>query len=266
MLGEARRAAIADMLRASGAVTVAEIEEQLGVSPMTARRDLIELARRGVAQRTYGGAVLPTISAHEDSFAARLRSGTEAKEALAEAAVELITPRDAVFLDSSSTTYYLARRILELGIELTIVTNSLPIMQLLATQATGNLELVAVGGWLRSLTQSFVGPDAIRAVSAHFTDHAFLSCKAVAESGVMADADPLEAELKRVMISQARDSTLLIEGSKLTSRGLNAIGPVSDLSLVLASELYEADLRQLRAYDVGARGVMTLTEPGREAH
>ena len=88
MLAEARRREITERLRANGAVTVAEVEERFGVSPMTARRDLAELERRGVVRRTHGGAVLPTISAHEDSFARRLEVDADDKARLAEAAVD----------------------------------------------------------------------------------------------------------------------------------------------------------------------------------
>ena len=63
------------------------MEDRFGVSPMTARRDLAELERQGVVRRTHGGAVLPTVSAHEDSFARRLKTATEAKQRLAHAAV-----------------------------------------------------------------------------------------------------------------------------------------------------------------------------------
>ena len=87
LLAETRRRAIAEALRAAGSIAVADVQSRFGVSPMTARRDLDELERRGVLRRTHGGAVLPTTSAHEDSFARRLRVETEAKERLAAAAV-----------------------------------------------------------------------------------------------------------------------------------------------------------------------------------
>ena len=61
---------------------------------MTARRDLDELERQGIARRTHGGAVLPSISAQEDSFAQRVEVATEAKAALAEAAVAMLSPRE----------------------------------------------------------------------------------------------------------------------------------------------------------------------------
>src|SRR5579875_366424 len=153
LIAESRRTTILEMLRASGAVSVAELQNRLGISSMTARRDLAELARRGLAQRTHGGAVIPAISAHEDSFSQRLEAGTEAKLALAEAAAELVRPRDTAFIDGSSTGYFVARRILELGVEITLITNSLPVMQLVGAQSPPNVDLVAVGGTLRPLTQ-----------------------------------------------------------------------------------------------------------------
>ena len=80
MLAESRRAAIVDLLRSAGSVTVGELEERFGISSMTARRDLADLERQGLARRTHGGAVLPAISAHEDSFVARVetRAGGQA--------------------------------------------------------------------------------------------------------------------------------------------------------------------------------------------
>jgi DeoR/GlpR family transcriptional regulator of sugar metabolism len=255
MLGEARRTAITDMLREAGSVSVSEVQERLGVSSMTARRDLAELSRRGLAHRTHGGAVVPSVSVHEDSFVQRLEAEADAKRALADAAVGLLSQRDAVFLDSSTTSYFVARRIIELGMELTLVTNSLPVMQMVATQAPASIELVAVGGILRTLTQSFVGPHAIRTVEGHFTDHAFISIRALMSNGVLADVDPLEAEVKRAMIAQANESVLLIDRSKLTARGLNAIGLVTDVSLVLAHGIDPNELAMFHRLDVPVRTV-----------
>src|SRR5215203_7374859 len=94
VLAETRRREIAEALRSNGAVTVAELEARFGVSPMTARRDLDELERRGLVRRTHGGAILPTTSGHEDSFARRLKVASEAKGRLAEAAVARMAPRE----------------------------------------------------------------------------------------------------------------------------------------------------------------------------
>src|ERR671931_1219791 len=97
MLPAERRRLIAERLRQKGSVSVSGLEAEFQISPMTARRDLDELERRGVARRTHGGAVPPGLSGHEDSFPQRLEMAVEAKERLAEAALGLIRPGEAVF-------------------------------------------------------------------------------------------------------------------------------------------------------------------------
>src|SRR4051812_2191675 len=91
LLAEPRRQAIVELIRGAGSVSVSELEARFGISAMTARRDLAELERQGAVRRTHGGAVLPGVSAHEDSFAQRVETFSEAKIALAETALELIT-------------------------------------------------------------------------------------------------------------------------------------------------------------------------------
>jgi DeoR/GlpR family transcriptional regulator of sugar metabolism len=255
MLAEARRAAIAALLRDAGAVSVTEVESRFGVSPMTARRDLAELARQGVARRTHGGAVLPSISAHEDSFSQRVGFATEAKTRLAEAAVATVNPDETVFLDSSSTAYFVARRIVELGIPATVITNGLPAMEAVATAETPNIKLIGVGGTLRPLTRSYVGPYAVHTILGHFADRMFLSVKGVTEDGMLTDADELEAEVKRAMIAQSREPVLLLDDSKLGARGQNAIVRVTDVATVLAGGAPPAALENLRASGVALRVV-----------
>jgi DeoR/GlpR family transcriptional regulator of sugar metabolism len=232
---EDRRRSIADMLLATGAVSVAQVESRFSVSAMTARRDLHELERRGLARRTHGGAVLPTLAAHEDSFDRRIKVDTDTKQLLANAAVELLSPHETVFLDSSTTSHFVARRIVEAGIAATILTNSLPIMTLLSAEGGPNLELIGVGGTLRALTRSFVGAAAARTVTEHYADRLFLSVKGIVGGDTLTDADPLEADVKRKMIAHARDRVLLIDGSKLEVRGLSAIAPLSDITTVFAT-------------------------------
>jgi len=246
-LAETRRREIAESLRSAGAVTVAEVEARFRVSPMTARRDLDELERRGVLRRTHGGAVLPTTSAHEDSFARRLEVSPEAKRALAEEAVALMAPGETVFLDSSTTSYFVARRIIETGIATTVLTNSFPVMELIFNESSSNAEIIGVGGTLRRLTRSFVGPFAVRTVQGHFADRLFLSVKGLTETGMMTDADALEAEVKRTMIAQAGESTLLVDHSKTLVRGLSVIASVSEVSNVVAHGLSGEQATGLRA-------------------
>jgi DeoR/GlpR family transcriptional regulator of sugar metabolism len=249
VLSEARRTIVADMLQSTGAVTITDLQTRFGVSPMTARRDLTILAERGLARRTHGGAVVPSIAAPENSFRQRLGDAPDAKARLAEAAYALLEPGETVFLDASSTTYYVARLIAQRGLAIRVITNSLPVLQELSGSEQLDTEVVALGGTFRRLTCSYVGPAAVRAAREHFADRLLLSVTGVTHNGVMTDADVLEAEVKRAMLEQSEHSVLLVDDSKLQARGRQALAQVRQVSLVLADGL-------------AAEGVDRLTELG----
>lgn len=260
LLAETRRQAIEEHLKAVGAMSVAEVEERFGVSPMTARRDLAELARRGSVRRTHGGAVLATVAVQEeDSFARRLELAADEKRRLAETVVETLAESATVFLDSSTTSYFVARRIAETQLAATVLTNSLPIVDLLFTEGGPRLEVVQMGGTLRRLNRSFVGPFAVQTVQGHFADRLFFSVKAIAPNGMLTEADPLEAEVKRAMIAQAGESTLLVDRSKLSARGLTAITSISAVTNVFSVGLSAIELATLRGF--GATVHTILPEP-----
>lgn len=246
--GEARRLAIVDLLRETGSVKVAEAEQRFGVSSMTIRRDLSILEREGLARRTHGGAVLDAATArHDEPFIHRLRHATEAKLALAADACASIAPGETVFLDASSTSYFVARRILSSDLPVTVLTNSVPIMALVAEQGEGHVDLIGIGGTLQRVTRCYVGPYAVRCVQGLYADRLFLSCRGVTTEGVITDPGPLEAEVKRAMIGQARVSTLLVDRTKLSVRGLSPIASVSEVDAVVAHGITEDELMALGA-------------------
>jgi DeoR family transcriptional regulator of aga operon len=249
LLPEARRRAIAERLRAHGVSSVADLEQEFQVSSMTIRRDLRELDRQGLVKRTHGGAVAPGLAAHEDSFRQRLAIGVGVKQRLALAAASLVEPEETMFIDSSSSAYYAAREILARGIPAAIITNSVPVMQLFSS-ADVNVELTGVGGWLRRLTLSFVGPAAVRMVREHFADKALISVKGLTDDGSLTDPDPLECEVKRAMIERAEESILLLEAEKLSARGSHLIAGCETLSLVLAANFSHRQLSRLKATGV----------------
>src|SRR4051794_27551207 len=258
VLSEERRSLVAEMLQSAGAVTITDLQARFGVSPMTARRDLSILAERGVARRTHGGAILPSIAAGEHSFRQRLRDAPQAKARLAEAAFEMLSPGETVFLDASSSTYFVARLIAERGLAVRVITNSLPVLQELSGAEQNDVEVVAIGGTFRRLTCSYVGPAAVRAVREHFADRLFMSVTGVMPTGMLTDADVLEAEVKRAMLEQSAESTLLLDESKLSARGRQAIAPVSSVSLVIADGLPDSEHEQLTQLGATVRDTIDM--------
>jgi DeoR/GlpR family transcriptional regulator of sugar metabolism len=252
LVPEERRRLILEVLRERRSITVGAVEQQFGVSPMTARRDLAILVREGHARRTHGGAVLPDLAAHEDSFRHRLDLEVDDKERLARAVVATLEPSETLFLDSSTTGFYVARAILEAGVAATVLTSSLPVMNLVGNADAPNVDLIALGGTFRKLTHSFVGPDTVRALRGYLVDRVVFSVKGVTREGFLTDADPLEAEVKRAMIAHAQTAVLLATAQKFEDRGLAVVGPVGDVDIAYVTEPAFDAVRLLEAHGVSA--------------
>lgn len=246
MVPAERRRLILEMLREQGSLTVGAVEEAFDVSPMTARRDLATLAEVGHARRTHGGAVLPELAAHEDSFQSRLGQDVDAKVRLAKAVVETIEPGETIFVDCSSSSYYVVREILEHALGLTLLTNSVPVMALVGGADAAQVDLIGLGGTYRRLTQSFVGAQALRAIESFFADRAIFSCKGIERQGFLTDPDSLEAEVKRAMIGHSRAVSLVADTRKFEERGLNVIVPASSVDVAYLADPPAAGVRRLK--------------------
>jgi DeoR/GlpR family transcriptional regulator of sugar metabolism len=239
-----RRELIADRLHERGSVSVAEVEETFGVSSMTARRDLHVLEQEGRARRTHGGAVIPSVSRQEDSFASRLGQAEDSKRRLAVAACELIGDGEAIFVDSSTSAYFAVRELLQTGRRATLLSNSVPVMDLVA-RSDSQVSLVGLSGTLRRLTCSFVGPHAVAAARAHFADKLLFSVSGITRDHVLTDADALEAEVKRAMLEHARGAVLLADGSKFDRAALSAIAPLTEVETVILADATRARVRSI---------------------
>jgi DeoR family transcriptional regulator of aga operon len=253
-LPEERRRQILEVLRERGSISVAALEARFGVSPMTARRDLAVLAESGLATRTHGGAVLPDLAGHEDSFRHRVEQDVEEKSRLARAVVATLKPSESMFLDSSSSAFYVARAILESRLQITLLTNSLPVMSLVGAEHP-NVDLIGLGGSFRKLTDSFVGPETVRAIQRYSADCVVFSVKGITADGYMTDPHPLEAEVKRTMIEHSQTTVLVVTGQKFDERGLSVVSHVDRVTTAFVTHPPAASVRSLEAAGVDVRQV-----------
>ncbi|MCL2418023.1 MAG: DeoR/GlpR family DNA-binding transcription regulator [Conexibacteraceae bacterium] len=260
-----RRRLILERLREQGSVATATLEEDFGISPMTARRDLSILADSGFARRTHGGAVLPELAAHEDSFHRRLNQQVEAKTALAEAVAKTVASEETLFIDSSTTAYFVVREILAADLRVTLLTNSQPVMTLVGASESPLVELIGLGGRYRKLTSSFVGTETLESISGYFADRVIFSVKAIESSGYLTDPDPDEAAVKRAMILRSRHATVVSEATKFDGHGLNVIVAAAELDTAYVEPGPAAGIETLRAAGVDVREVRPLGTSGRTA-
>lgn len=225
LLAEQRRRKILDLLEQKGQVTVRDLVERFAVSAVTARGDLDALASNGSAVRSHGGAVR-RLEASQDyplRFKETLHRGEKIK--IGRAAADLVRPNEVIILDSGTTTAEVARQIKTKKLQpLTIITNALNIASELM-DAPG-ISVIMVGGLMRPISCSFVGPQAEAMLREFHADRLFLAVDGFDLAIGASTPDVLEAQLNGLMMQVSREVNIVADSSKLGRRSVSRIGPL----------------------------------------
>lgn len=205
-----RRERIRTILLEKKSVTVAEIAALFQVSTETIRRDFDALSDEGFLKKSYGGATLAPRKG--TVLSRRIKSGLmlESKRRMARQAAKLVKPNDCIFLDHSTTVYEMCEEIARLP--LTVMTNSLPVMNRLAEAS--NIRLVTLGGNFDSISQGFFGLEAVRSLKRYCLDKAFLSCRTLDIRHGLSDAEEMVADMRRNIVDSSDFTCLLADYSK----------------------------------------------------
>ncbi len=222
----ARQEQIRQIVYRNGRVSVAELCEQFSVSEATVRRDLEEMDAEEVLQRVHGGAVRPESATPEAPICQRTHEQAEAKEQIGRAAAALIADGETVFLGSGSTVLAVAQH-LKGRSELTVITNSLPVVNLLAEAP--DLTVVVLGGLLRPSELSLIGHITEQALAELRADKVVMGIRAVhLEHGLTNDYLP-ETMTDRAIVRLADRLILVADHTKF---GRTAPAFVASLSAV----------------------------------
>jgi DeoR/GlpR family transcriptional regulator of sugar metabolism len=242
-----RQDRIAEMVLKQSFVAAKDLAELCGVSLMTIHRDLDELESRGVLRKVRGGATPQPSSLFESNVRYRLTMAGADKLALARAALPQIEPGQAVLIDESTTGLMLARLLPERE-PLTVITNSLLVMQEL--RAARDVKLIILGGDYWPRHEAFCGLACEAAVSALRADILFMSTTAIS-GGVAYQPDQDMAIAKRAMIAAAARRVLLVDHTKFGRVALHRLAPLTDFDLIMTDDgIDETGLRQLREAQV----------------
>lgn len=221
-----RQKRILEILNSNGAVWVSKLSTELGVTEETVRRDLEKLEKQEVLVRTHGGAIPITDSSYELSLEKRKQTNSVAKERLAKEAAERLLPGDTIFLDSSTTTFYMAKEIKKIR-NITVITNSLRIINELS--GVESIKLITVGG-LVSNNQSFVGSLAENTIHNNFfADKFFFSSKGITLDAGILESNEQECFIKQQMFANANEKYYLCDSSKIGKVGFYKLAPIEGI-------------------------------------
>jgi DeoR/GlpR family transcriptional regulator of sugar metabolism len=249
MLARQRQELILEQVRSTGGARVSDLVDSLGVSDMTVRRDIEALARRGLVARVHGGATSVTApNAQNGGFSGKSSLRTAQKEAIARAAAALVEPGASVAVSGGTTTYAVARELSAVP-NLTVVTNSLPVAELLHRES-GALSVVLTGGE-RNASEALVGPVAVAALRALHVDWLFLGVHGVDPRAGFTTPDLVEAETDRALIASARRVVVTADSSKWGVVGLSSIARLDEVDVLVTDDALGAEAARLARSRLG---------------
>lgn len=243
LLSEQRRRKIVELLEQKGQVTVRDLVERFAISAVTARADLDALASQSLAVRSHGGAVRRMEVNHD--YPLRFKQGLHRGEKIriGQAAADLVRPNEVIILDSGTTTAEVARHLKAKKIQpLTVITNGLNIASEL-TDAPG-ISVILIGGLLRPISRSFVGPQAETMLKEFHADRLFLAVDGFDLEIGASTPDVFEAQLNGLMMQASREVNIVADSSKLGRRSVSRIGPLEKIHRLITDSRAPSDFAE----------------------
>ena len=217
---------ILNILKDKRTANVKELARILFVSEATVRRDLSEMQKLGLLERSHGGAILPD-NAEEISIFVRMNKNSKAKECAATAALTRIPDFRSVFIDSSSTALALAER-MDLSFK-TVVTNNLETAMRLSKKP--NVNLIILGGSVQYNTVSATGSFTARQLDEFSFDLMIASCASVS-CGEVFERSLEQKEIKSAAFKRSKYRVLIFDSTKYSAPHTYKVADISDFDLV----------------------------------
>ncbi len=242
-----RQRKILDVLRLQGTVAVDFLSESLHVTPQTIRRDLNQLFDSGLVQRVHGGAVLKD-SVENLGYGARKTLMLEEKDAIAQAAAELIPDQASLFINIGTTTEQVARY-LSSKTGILVVTNNINVASVLWPMP--NLRVMVASGEIRHSDGGIVGSTTEKFIEQFKVDYAVIGCSAIDAEGEVLDYDFREVCVAKAIISHARSVVLVTDSMKFERKAPIRICNLFDIDYLITDSNISADtLHMCKSMDI----------------
>jgi DeoR family fructose operon transcriptional repressor len=238
-MSELRRDRLRQLVQASGFASLGELAESLEVSVSTIRRDLEQLEREGVVRRTHGGAFWTGESDTLRIFETRRDDRWAAKAAIGEMAAAMVEDHDTILLDGGSTTYELARRLVDRPLQ--VVTNSLPVAHLLSSSES--IDLVMIGGCVRGRTAVAIGPMADAMLHSINVGKAFLSVAGITDRGYF-NSNMMLVESEKAMLASADQAIVVADSSKFGKVSLSRLCGLHEVAAVVSDSSVDSKWKE----------------------
>ncbi len=243
------------VLRERGVVKVAELSELLGVSEITIRRDLEVLERKGILERTHGGAVYTHRMSIEPLYTEKDRIHRREKQQIGRAAAQLVEAGDTLLVNSGSTTLQVIRHLVGRR-DIRIITSN--VSALLVAQQE-EMDLLLIGGLFRPQSNSLVGPLATLALQQVCGSKAIIGVDGISYKYGLTTPVLQEAEIARMMIERTQGPVIVVaDHSKVGMVSNFVTAPLEKVDILVTDEKLDEGYRR----GLEERGVQVIIAQG----
>jgi len=236
-----------ELLRTEKIMSIQKLADTFQVSIVTIRRDLEQLAGEGLIKRIHGGAAIveqTESSVDKILFSGRIATQREEKEQIARRALSLVNEGDTIFLDTGTTVAMLARELQEVK-NITVVTNSLAVMNLLCDS---EIPVYGLGGLMRGRESAFSGSVTISMLQNFYFDRAFLGVGGISLEAGVTDYFFETTQLRRAVLERSREAVLLADSQKFGKNTPAVVFPLDSVDYMVTDkkpdEIYVSALKE----------------------
>ncbi len=222
-----RQKQILALLAKQGRLSISEIVGQFSISVATARRDVESLASQGKAQRVHGGVIAIEQAPPELPILERENEQSDEKNRIGLAAADLVNDKETVFLGSGTTVLEVARNLRRNRKNLTVITNSLPVLNALAG-ATG-ITVISLGGMLRESEMSFIGHITEQALTEIRADKVVMGTRGLSLEHGLTNDYLQETLTDRAILKIGREVIIVADHSKVNRISTALLAPLKSI-------------------------------------
>ena len=223
---------ILELLQNNQYASIEELAGKLYVSPSTVRRKLNSLQQKGLVTRTHGGAQLNDDNNFFPSFTFRVHQNSFEKKKIALAAIKLIKNGDLIFLDGTTSAFFIAEYLSEFK-NIRVITNGIDTLSVLARN---NVAAYSTGGYVPDVNRSvLVGHYAEKMIENFHADIAFFSAQSVDNNGEIYDCFEEENVIRKAMIHHATKKVFLCDSTKFGKTSLFHLCSLNDVDYIISN-------------------------------
>lgn len=249
MQNEHRKRLIIERIQENSTVDVEDLAVEFDVSSMTIRRDLRELDKKGLVQRTHGGAIkLDNSTQINSNFDLRINNEKDKKIEICKKAAQFVEDGDILFIDCGTTLFHLSKLITGFK-NLKVITNSIPVVSELLEFP--NIKVSLIGGEVDSNRKATYGKKTEDAICGYHATKAFIGADGVSIQGGISSYDEKESIITKNMALNSEKVYLLCDSSKIGKNSFVKFLPSSILNyLITDSELDVSFLEEFKNQNI----------------